>query len=468
MKRSIKRRMSLYYSILLVVTVTLLDLMIVLGFRQYAYDDLRANLQNSVRYSVSSLERYYPDKDIQEMIAGDARLVWNLSESQIQVINTKGELIYDSIGAVNDPVGNYTDVQNALMGEPGSRVGKVDYSSEWMMSVSEPIAGPDGGVMGVMRWTSSLSNVHALMARLTRYLALFTLLIVGVGIFMSRVISKSLVRPIQELQSTALALAGGQYKKRIHLNTGDELSALGETMNTLADEIIRKDQIKNDFISSISHELRTPLTSIKGWAVILKETDDDQKEIIDEGLDIIESEADRLSKMVEELLDFSRFISGRITLHREELDIGELFRDISVQMGPRARNEGIELKTEFTPGDQLILGDEDRLRQLFINLVDNALKFTPQGGWVLLETKVNGEYFEAYVSDNGVGMDPDEVKRVKEKFYKGTHSNSHSGLGLSIADEIARLHKGAVDIVSEKGVGTTIRVRLPREGGENE
>ena len=255
-------------------------------------------------------------------------------------------------------------------------------------------------------------------------------------------------------------MADGQYKIKARNWEDDEIGELAKTLNTMSEEILKKEQIKNDFISSISHELRTPLTSIKGWAVVLKDSKG-QEDIMSEGLTIIENESDRLSKMVEELLDFSRFISGRMSLEKELFDIGQTVRDVCKQMKPRANSNKIDFQTELLETPCVTIGDENRIKQLLINIVDNAIKFTSENGWVKVQSFDENNNFVILVSDNGCGMNKKDLEHVKEKFYKGKHSKSHSGLGLSISDEIVKLHNGSLDIFSELNIGTTVKITIP-------
>ena len=192
------------------------------------------------------------------------------------------------------------------------------------------------------------------------------------------------------------------------------------------------------------------MTSIKGWAVVLKSAREDERTLINDGLNIIENETDRLSKMVEELLDFSRFISGRIQLEKDSLNITDVLNDIAKQMRPRAELNKIEFQSNIDPEKAILIGDENRIRQLLINLLDNAIKFTATDGFVRLTSNVLEDVIVILITDNGQGIDKDEIQHVKEKFYKGKHSKSHSGIGLSIADEIANLHQGELNIYSEK------------------
>ena len=229
----------------------------------------------------------------------------------------------------------------------------------------------------------------------------------------------------------------------------------------MAEELIKKEQIKNDFISSVSHELRTPLTSIKGWAATLKSEELGDNHIMRDGLDIIENESDRLTRMVEELLDFSRFVSGRIKLENEVFNLRETVEIIGKQLTPKALNSKIEFLINIDPDLNTMMGDENRIKQVLINLLDNAFKFTPEGGKVILNAYKDENTVVLEVKDNGIGILEEELPRITEKFYKGKNSKSHSGIGLSICDEIVKLHDGTMEIASIVNEGTLVRVKLP-------
>lgn len=461
MKHSIRKTLTRNFVALILLTVSLLDLALIFGFREYTYNGVKYYLNQQLNSSIYTYERYFKSSSLDELLAGDYGMLFYQFGGQVQMIDKDAQLIYDSIGAINDPVKDYPDVLQALKGKDGFRIGPVPFSDKKVLSVSRPLYSQDDEVIGVLRYSSSLAPAIHSVWTLSRYLLVLTAFVIAIAVVASRMLSKSITRPIEEIQSTAIQLADGQYKKHIVMKRDDELGQLAQSINTLAAEIVRKEQVKNDFISSISHELRTPLTSIKGWAAVLKDTDPADTDVMTEGFEIIERETDRLSKMVEELLDFSRYISGRITLKKDRFDITSTCEDVFNQMKPRAMKESIHLINEINEEVVLLTADEDRLRQVLINLIDNAIKFTDADGWVLFEARKNFPNYEMIISDNGVGMDENELALAKEKFYKGKHSNSHSGLGLSIADEIVKLHSGSIQIVSEKSVGTTIRVIIP-------
>jgi signal transduction histidine kinase len=230
----------------------------------------------------------------------------------------------------------------------------------------------------------------------------------------------------------------------------------------MAQEILRREQLKNDFISSVSHELRTPLTSIKGWAVTLKNGFEDRHILLD-GLEIIEKESDRLTLMVEELLDFSQFTAGKITLEKKPVDLPAVLEHIRKQLNPRAEREQLEFEVLYQSGLPLLVTDENRLKQVFINLLDNAFKFTPPGGKVSLSVCYEEDTFRFRVRDTGCGIAEEELPQVKEKFFKGKSSKSRNGIGLSICEEIIQLMHGWMDITSRPNQGTEVLVSLPQQ-----
>jgi len=276
----------------------------------------------------------------------------------------------------------------------------------------------------------------------------------------SIILANTITEPLKQVILVAEEMARGNFKVKSAQKSKDEIGKLSETLNYLASEILKKDELKNDFISSVSHELRTPLTSIKGWAVTLKQGYEN-KEFLQDGLDIIEKESDRLTNMVTELLDFSRFVSGKVTLTKDKVHIADLLEHLRIQLAPRALREEIDFQVRYDGNNPFLYTDGDRLKQVFINLLDNAFKFTASGGQVSLTAVSDDEQYYFYVEDNGCGIPKEELPRVKEKFYKGKSSKSQSGIGLSISDEIIRLMKGKLEISSKVGQGTRITIRLP-------
>jgi signal transduction histidine kinase len=217
--------------------------------------------------------------------------------------------------------------------------------------------------------------------------------------------------------------------------------------------------MKNEFISSVSHELRTPLTAIKGWSETLTAIDD--RETFKKGMRVITSETERLSQMVEELLDFSRIQDNRLTLIMDKIDIlAELGETVLIYQ-ERARALGITLNYYEPTMLPFVYGDKNRLRQVFINIVDNAIKYSDKGGTVSVEAYEENGDICILVSDNGIGISKEDLPKVKTKFFKANHTRRGSGIGLAVANEIITRHGGTLTINSEEGVGTTVLITVP-------
>ncbi|MFA7660001.1 MAG: HAMP domain-containing sensor histidine kinase, partial [Anaerovoracaceae bacterium] len=188
-----------------------------------------------------------------------------------------------------------------------------------------------------------------------------------------------------------------------------------------------------------------------------------QEETLNDGLGIIAKESERLTGMVEELLDFSKFVSGRIKLDYEDVNLPVLMADIRKQMKLRALRENIHLTVACPDNLPDLNTDGNRLKQVFLNIIDNAFNFTDAGGTVHFQAEAKDEEFIFTIADTGCGISAADLPMVKEKFYKGRSSNSQNGIGLSICEEIVTLMKGRMEIHSEVNVGTTVSIVLPRE-----
>ncbi|WP_019138041.1 sensor histidine kinase [Peptoniphilus timonensis] len=472
MKNKIGKRLVKSFLIIILITISIIDIFLLFAFSFYYYNNISKELVSRMELSLEIYKRDYSDKSLEDLIYEDNDILFSNTNAEVQILDKEGNLLLDSIGRLASNPIRTSDVLAAEKGEIKSWRGEDSQTGESIMSVSGPIKNNSGETMGYLRFISSLEEANSAILKAVISLLIFTLFVALVTTMFSLLIAKSIVRPILELTEVANTMLKGNYEEKAKVFEDDEIGELAKTLNAMSDEIINKDRIKNDFISSISHELRTPLTSIKGWAVVLKDAKEDEKDLIEDGLNIIENEADRLAKMVEELLDFSRYISGRITLDKEVFDITQTCLDISKQMKPRAKSNNIELITEVPQESILINADENRIKQLLINLLDNAIKFTSVKGWVKFQMLEEDNFVQIMVSDNGMGMTKEELIHVKEKFYKGKHSKSHSGIGLSISDEITKLHNGNLEIFSEENIGTTVKVSLPielnKEAGEKD
>lgn len=460
MDKSIRTRLVKNFMLIIIITVVILEVVLMNAVKTYYYKNIQDILTNQIEFSSSYYLRYFSSDALEDIIIDDLDIFWQHTSAQVQILNPKGKLLMDSLGVIDNSKSIFPDIEKAIDGRNGVWVGNVNYYDKPVMSVSAPIKVEDE-IIGIIRFITSLEETNNIIITISMLLIWMGLVVIFISGMVSLFLANSIVKPLQEVTKVAEKMADGQLKIRSNVALKDEIGKLSDTLNYMAEELIKKEQIKNDFISSVSHELRTPLTSIKGWAITLQSENLHENEILIDGLNIIEKESDRLSNMVEDLLDFSKFVSGRISLEKDEFYIKDTIELIIKQLTPRANSGEIELITRIDTKINSMVGDENRIKQVLINILDNALKFTPQGGKITLKVKEEDKIVILEIKDNGPGISEVDLPHVKEKFYKGNGSQSHSGIGLSICEEIVKLHEGSIDILSEINEGTTVIIRLP-------
>jgi signal transduction histidine kinase len=445
---------------IIIISILIFIFMVSLFIKQYYYKGVEDILTDQVNMSVNFYAQYFSDSSLQDNVMDNVDVFWKFTSAQVQIIDDKGRVLMDSIGMVFEDELDTPDVKKAMLEGRGTWIGRMPHTGEMVMAVAQPLKSQDDTV-GVLRFITSLTPINEQIKDIIKVFSLIGVLTIALTGIISFVLANGVVGPIKQVTKVAEEMAKGDFNVRSTEKSNDEVGRLSATLNYMADEIIKKERIKNEFLASVSHELRTPLTSIKGWAIILNDTKDRDGEIFKDGLKIIEEETERLSGMVEELLDFSKLLSGNMTLQMVRTDVAELVEYIKQHMTPVAQRSKISFSVEY-PGQlpQLVL-DINRIKQVLINVLDNAFKFTQQGGRVRFAAYEAEGYLIMEVEDNGCGISPQELPYVKEKFYRGKNSKSSSGIGLSVAYEIIKRHGGELDIESSPGQGTKVYIKLP-------
>lgn len=463
--KGITRRWMINGLAVIVMVLFIFEVAFLVAIRFYSYDAVenalytRANAQSTLLKQDMQSSTLDFSSRAREMVEGFV----DKEKMELQIVDNSGRIVVSSTGfSPRRSDDAPEDYRKALKDPSGKGVwcGKGS-GDESVMAMSLLVRNSGGEIMGALRYVVSLTLVNQQII-----LVLVITLIVGALIIFFMILSSSyfvssIVTPVMEIGSAARRIALGDYDSRIEKKYDDEIGDLCDTINYMAGEISAAEQMKNDFISSVSHELRTPLTAIKGWSETLRQAGPEEAELTTKGLDVIAGEAERLSGIVEELLDFSRMQSGRMTMKFERIDILAELEEAVFLFRERAQREGLSLEYVESPALPPVLGDRDRLKQVFINIIDNAIKYSNNGGRVRIEAADMGEHVQIVVSDSGVGIAPEDLPNVKERFYKANKTRPGSGIGLALADEIIRRHKGRLDIDSEINVGTTVTITLP-------
>jgi signal transduction histidine kinase len=279
-------------------------------------------------------------------------------------------------------------------------------------------------------------------------------------------LARSISRPIARLSDGAAALARGDYNQRIPVVGRDELAGLTSRFNEMAAEVGQAHQMERDFVANVSHDLKTPLTSIQGFSQAMLDGAITEEAGYKQAASIINTEAQRMGRLVSELVGLSRLQNGLQALNLQITDIEALLSHLTIAMQPQANDAEVTLSLAASEQPTLVMVDGDRLKQAFANLIDNALKHTPPGGRVSIQVYHTPVAVEVSVSDTGQGIPGEDIARVMERFYQVDKSRSSvdgksAGLGLAIAREIVRAHQGEMLIESTPQAGTTVKVVLP-------
>ncbi|MDU2583895.1 MAG: HAMP domain-containing sensor histidine kinase [Anaerococcus prevotii] len=444
---------------------------VVIGFEIFAYNSIRSyyesaitnKIKNQARINQLQFNNYMNRYDLTDIIIGDKNIFYRSNDTQVQILDNSGILLFDSLAS--DLIGNTIDspdVKSAIEGKQNSTKYKRESTGESVISLSYPLVSANQQV-GIIRLTSSMDKVDKRISYDTFWYVIFGILVSLAALIVSFFAASSFVKPINDLIEVSEKLASGDYTAKAYIRGNNEITELANTLNSLSENIIIREDMKNDFISSVSHELRTPLTSIKGWAITLQAQEMQKNEdMLNQGLKIIEDEGDRLSMMVEDLLDFSRLSSSSFKYDKEKLDMVELSKQVHTQLYPRTQSQNIEFNFITVYKEIPVFADKNRMKEVLINIIDNAIKFTSENGQIDLIIDQEDGNVLITIKDNGEGIKEDEIAFVASKFYKGSSSKSQTGLGLSICEEIAKAHGGKLVIKSKYGVGTSVTVQIPR------
>ncbi len=381
---------------------------------------------------------------------------------EVQILNADGRVQISSMVGISGASVNSPDTTAAISLKRVRTFEGIDPDTgDSVISASAPVI-YNGTVVGVVRMVTSLREVQDQMIRIVAVTSAIGLsILIVMGIIASYFI-RSVLDPVIRVTETAKRIAAGSYGVQMEKQSDDEMGELVDSINDMSMKIDQAERTQSEFISSVSHELRTPLTAINGWAETLYNGEVRDAADVKKGMGIIVSEAQRLTRMVEELLEFSRMETGRFNLSVEPIDILAELEDAVYTYREFFRRKGLELDyTECTEELPIISGDPERLRQVFCNLLDNADKHGGSGGRV--EVSVGREEDEVVIRirDHGPGVPEDELPFIKYKFYKGSSKARGSGIGLAVCDEIINSHNGTLDIGNAPGGGCVSIIRLP-------
>lgn len=371
-----------------------------------------------------------------------------------------------------------SDLQSVLQGKVISYRGPYRFLDTDVLTVAVPVY-KEGKIDSTVMFSAPLAPIEERIAdlqRITQYAGLVGIIL---ATFLSLLFSRTLSRPLLNMNQAARAMAKGDYSRRVEVKSKDEIGLLAESLNSLATELQEKitslerlDQTRREFVANVSHELRTPLSIIQGFTEALIDGMASSEADKQKYLENIHEEALRLRRLVTEILDLRKIEAGRVEMEMKEVSLPDMAARVIGKLQTLAKDKNISISKNVPNDLPFAYADPDRLEQVFINLLDNAIRANPVGGKVEIAIKVFKEKLQVSISDTGPGIPPEELPLIWERFYKVDKSRNRksggTGLGLAIVKEIVEAHGGSIEVKSKQGEGSVFVFSLSRNANKKE
>ncbi|OEF99227.1 hypothetical protein BHF71_09555 [Vulcanibacillus modesticaldus] len=468
MFKSFARRLMAGYLIVILITLMVLSLMLAYLFQDYYYKaktELIVNQGKELSDAINSYLKNEIDLETLSKIMEDA-------EHQLNA----GIIFFDRNGELYKKFHSYEHLisDDSFTDEEWNRVlnneiiikkyRNLTFFNDEVLSVAIPIS--DGSlIVGALSIHSLIYDIQNSMRQVLKFIIVAGLIAMSIAVFLTYLFSKRVTKPITQMNIAAMKLVKKKEVERVNDEGDDEVAQLAKTFNYMAEEIIKSEQIKRDFIANVSHELRTPITFISGvfqGIVDNKITEiTELKKFAYIGLDKIAN----MSRLIQDLLDLSRIEAKSFELQKTKIDLNETIRRILAHIEPKLTEKQIELQV-FIPDQSLwIYADSFRIEQVLNNLLENAIKYTPQNGMIQIKEFYLDNKVKVEITDNGKGISEADLPFVFERFYKAdkarTPGTSGTGLGLAIVKSIVEAHGGEVSVKSKLNHGSTFSFTLP-------
>ncbi len=386
----------------------------------------------------------------------------------IELLDMNGNIIYEtnSSGTVGKMHGMMNSLRSqiyekALTGqESATTMTHPRFGNEFML-IGLPVY-INQELTGGLLLSFPLAPVEDTAAILQRQLFYISLILLAAASLLSFLLARTFTRPIVDIEKAAAQMAEGDFSARIDVKQQDEIGQLAKTINYLGQQLSQIDQMRKDLIANVSHELRTPLSLIRGYAETLRDVTGNDEDKRQKQLGVIIEEAERLSRMVDDILNLSRLQSGHFELNKSIFSVRNLAGNVAKRYDLLSKQREVSIIMEMSD-EQLVEADAARIEQVLYNLINNAFNNTDAGGTITIRDMDNGDRVRIEVMDSGSGIPEEEINRIWDRYYKADKNigkTMGSGLGLAIVKAILEAHGAAYGVESKKGVGTTFWFEL--------
>ncbi len=449
------------FALITLILVTV-NVILIVNIKKYYYDYAEQKLN-----SIATNNTY-----IIQSMASSSKMLNAEIRNLIEKFPTSDKISVFGLDFYGNIVASSNGILTTYSSDPAAYKNSISYSQpyvlrteyfksgEHVMTYTKAISTINNEFSAIL-YMVSLRDIDSLIANLTMTSIIISLIILSLVFISGIFFVNSFVKPVREINSVIKKIAAGNKNVRINKKSNYEIEELCKSINYMADELANSEYIKNEFISSISHELRTPLTAIQGWSETILDTSYNDKETINKGMIVISKETSRLADMVEDLLDFSRIQNDRFQLNKDKMDLFVELEEAVLIYSDIALREGKKLIYNEQEAIPLIYGDKNRIRQVFINIIDNAIKYSNRGGSINVDAHVESPNAVIKISDTGCGISEQDLPHITKKFFKANFSKKGSGIGLSIVEEIIKRHNGSLNFQSVENKGTQVTITFP-------
>jgi len=462
MKGGVFRRQLVTYIIIMILIIGLLSVLMSQYLKVYFFNNKQEELTNTGRQVETQLIRYRRGDITREELEKQINLIGKVTNSRVIIVDGRSSAAAAANTGLDDEL--ETILKRVLDGEKVVR--RQQYASE--LSTYVVVVGiPTGSAntRGAVLLFSPVYEVDQALGRVYEIILITAGMALAVGLILVWVTSRRISRPVIELSRMAEQIARGEAVADAPGMADDEIGHLTHSFNHMKNRLAETDRMRREFIAGVSHELRTPLTSVRGFiqgildGVICAE---DREKYLRMAFD----ETNRLTRLTNDLLDLTKLEAGVIKLNKQKIELYELIDDSILTVCRSSGKDILDSRVTVTPEKLSLQADPDRLKQVLINLLSNACRYTPDGGRIEVAAELAGSKVRILVKDNGIGIPAAELPFIFEKFYRVDKSRNSSaggsGLGLSIVKDLVELHGGSITARSAAGQGTVFEIILPR------
>ncbi len=452
-------------------------------------DRLNSALNTFVKYNDNSLSKVLLNLMLEQISSNTQSIVW--------VANPDGVIVFSQAEPSLKRVKDYLDgimeddsghlrfpdkrqYENIMQGKEQAIKNNGDFYGlfrdtgiPWL-TIAKPFKYMDKNseekILATVYLSTPIPEVHKVRTSVIRYFMFSVLIAVGISIILVYIFSLRITKPLKQIKNAARIIAGGEFQKRLDINSRDEIGELATSFNQMAVALQNLEELRRGFIANVSHELRTPMTSIRGFIEgILDGVIPPEKQA--DYLMIVRDETNRLNRLVNDLLDLAKMESGEVTLNIRGFDINELIRRCIIKLETIIEKKGIQVEANFEREETFVSADPDAIERVIINLVHNAIKFTNEGGKISVFTSYQKGKVLVAIQDNGIGIDAEEIDLIWDRFYKADKSRGKdktgTGLGLAIIKSLINEHKQSIWVESKVGEGSKFSFTLEKASAEN-